>query len=85
MLGEQLASAITGNDVTLCKQLLHRGADTNAKLNRGADIRDGYTPLHLASDKGHLDIARLLIERGANIEATDREVSVCVFEHMCPD
>ncbi len=31
----------------------------------------GFTPLMVASYEGHLDIARLLIERGADMEAKD--------------
>ena len=27
----------------------------------------GYTPLHCASDEGHLDVAKALVEAGANI------------------
>lgn len=33
--------------------------------------KDGMTPLHRASVKGHVDIVRLLINKGADIEATD--------------
>lgn len=33
----------------------------------------GYTPLHCATDAGHLDIAKYLVERGANIEAKDSQ------------
>jgi ankyrin repeat protein len=34
--------------------------------------RDGWTPLHLASFFGHRDLARLLIERGADVDARSR-------------
>ncbi len=30
----------------------------------------GYTPLYIASDKGHKEIVHELLEKGANIEAT---------------
>ena len=31
------------------------------------------TPLHHASDYGHLEVARILVEHGANIDAEDNE------------
>jgi ankyrin repeat protein len=31
--------------------------------------KTGYTPLHVAARRGHLDIARLLIDKGANVNA----------------
>lgn len=34
--------------------------------------RDGATPLHLAVQAGLLDIARLLVNAGAKVDATDR-------------
>ena len=44
-------------------------------LRRGADIEAGddyeRTPLHLACDYGHREVALLLLERGADIEAGD--------------
>lgn len=32
---------------------------------------DGWTSLHLAASKGHLEIAKILIEKGAEKEAID--------------
>ncbi len=29
----------------------------------------GWTPLHLAAEEGKLDVAQLLVQSGANIEA----------------
>ena len=42
-----------------------------AALVRELDSQWGRTPCHLAAWKGHEDSVRLLIDRGANIEATD--------------
>ena len=54
------------------------------------------TALHLAVDKGHLDIVRLLLEKGANIKAVNNvsnrpcmtvclpaNMSACVCVYVC--
>ena len=33
-------------------------------------LQDGRTPLHLAFETGHTDIATMLIDRGADVNAT---------------
>ena len=57
-------AARTGNRA-LVVQLLDGGLDVNARS------RYGVTALGFAADKGHLDIVRLLVERGANVNVTD--------------
>jgi len=44
----------------ICKQLIAADADVN---------KPGWTPLHYASTKGHLDIMNLLLENNAYIDA----------------
>ena len=34
--------------------------------------QDGWTPLLVAASNGHVEIAQMLMEKGANIEATDK-------------
>ena len=54
------------NCSTACLCLLLRaGADVNARGNNGA------TPLHIASEAGHVDAAKVLIAAGANLEVRD--------------
>jgi len=45
--------------------LLDKGADINAK------DRDGWTPLIKAAAGGFTDLARLLLERGADMDVVD--------------
>ncbi len=47
----------------ICRLLIDKGADTEAKDGEGS------TPLHWAADRGHTEIARLLRDHGAYIEA----------------
>ena len=35
-------------------------------------LQDGWSPLHLASNKGYLNIVKTLIEAGANINQADK-------------
>ena len=36
-------------------------------------LHRGWTPLHRASEEGHTDTARVLVERGADLESRDEE------------
>ncbi|XP_029212832.2 poly [ADP-ribose] polymerase tankyrase-1-like [Acropora muricata] len=45
--------------------LLKKGADTNLQN------KDSLTPLHIASEKSHLDAVELLIKNGAKVNAVD--------------
>lgn len=46
-------------------KLLHEHVDIESKTNRG------MTPLHLAAEHGHPNVANLLIHHGANVNARD--------------
>ncbi len=62
---DALYTAIMENKINEVQKLLKEGVDVNAE----SDAVDRETPLHLAVEKGHLDIVTLLLEHGANIEA----------------
>ncbi|MEW5906737.1 MAG: ankyrin repeat domain-containing protein [Elusimicrobiota bacterium] len=54
-----------GNETARMAELLEKGADPNERWG----FMHGSTPLHAAAESGALDTARLLIERGADVNA----------------
>lgn len=63
--GDELRRAAGAGDVAKVKELLDKGTDVNAAN------RYGGTALAFACDKGHLEVVKLLLDRGANPEAED--------------
>jgi uncharacterized protein len=61
---QALFTAVTFHDPSKAKQLIEDGADIEAKDEHG------MTALIIACSKGNLDIARLLIEKGAKVNST---------------
>ena len=57
------------NGASVVKELL---SDAGRRSCLKAPNRDGATPLHLAVQAGLLDIAQLLVNAGAKVDATDR-------------
>jgi hypothetical protein len=64
-LGDQLRRAASAGDVARVRELLAAGADVNAANAYGGTARA------FASKKGPLEVVKLLLEKGANIEAKD--------------
>ena len=60
-----LLEAVNRFDPTLVKSVIARGADLNESNEYG------YTPLIRAVGNGYVEIARILIENGANLELKD--------------
>ena len=55
-----LMIAALAGELEICQKLIDKGADVN---------KTGWTPLHYAATRGHLDVMRLLLENHAYIDA----------------
>jgi ankyrin repeat protein len=62
-----LFDRVVYGDLAAVKLLLDSGADPNS-IEDIAHIK-GVTPLHMAAEMGHLEIAELLTQRGAKLDA----------------
>jgi ankyrin repeat protein len=72
-----LHKAAREGDADRVRELLDAGADVNV---RNADKqRLQYTPLHWAAYYGHLEIAEILISRGADLDAEDSDYSTPLY------
>ena len=67
-----LHMAVLYNDMTRVKELLDRGAPIESRVEATAPTNpaDGATALHLAARDGRAPLVKLLIERGASVNAT---------------
>lgn len=65
---DQLIAAAGNGDVAAVEQLLAEGANIDAK-NTG-----GYTPLILAALRDKSDVVKLLLDKGASVEAPEKTV-----------
>ncbi|MBN1531610.1 MAG: ankyrin repeat domain-containing protein [Spirochaetes bacterium] len=62
----------SGHDEILFK-LLDKGADVNARFTSGPEFYSGWTMLHHTAYSGSLKKTRMLIQRGARVNATNNE------------
>ena len=70
--GTGLLWATVKSGVDAVRWLLDHGADVNRRATFGGPGHgQGVTALHLAAQGGHLEVARLLIERGADTAVKD--------------
>jgi hypothetical protein len=64
-LNDQLYEAVRKGDLAAATSLLDQGADVNAKFRYGA------TALFKAAERGHTEIVKLLLARGADVTVKD--------------
>ena len=69
--GQTLMAAVVDGDVAAVKAALAAGADVNERFPLINTFNDGHTPLLVASRDGPTEIARLLVEAGADVNAVE--------------
>lgn len=62
-----LHSAANHGDARAARRLIETGAEIDA-IGKG-----GWTPLHVATFKGHLEVVQVLLAAGARVEESTRE------------
>jgi ankyrin repeat protein len=72
-----LHKAVREGDADKVKKLLDAGADVNVR--ESSKDRLQYTPLHWAANNGDLEIAEILISRGADLDAEDPTYSTPLY------
>ena len=65
-MNEDLIKAAANGDIKEIKKLLESGLNVNVLLN-------GQSALHAAAQNGHLDIVKVLLDCGADIEMPDKD------------
>eukprot|EP00935_MAST-01C_sp_MAST-1C-sp1_P001197 g1197.t1 len=66
---EKLFELASEGDVEKLSELLASGAGKN--INKQDDMKQ--TPLHMASDRGHLEAVKVLMAHGANLDVQDED------------
>ena len=82
VLASQLHYACGGGyDITVVRRYLDEGVDPNHSYY--TRVRNGYTPLHFACSWNKPEAVKLLLERGADVEAIDRDTGHTPLHTAC--
>jgi ankyrin repeat protein len=68
---QRLMAAVTIGDADEVHRLIAAGADIDERFPAVNGFNDAHTPLLVAARDGHTEIARLLLEAGADVNATE--------------
>lgn len=69
--GQRLMAAVTQGDADSVRELLARGAEVDERYPIVNGFNDAHTPLLVAARDGHTEIARMLLEAGADVNASE--------------
>lgn len=73
---DQLFISAGSGDISAVKALLARGADPNHRYRLlQTDFQPYETPIIAAAENGHLDVVKLLVESGADLETRNTHTS----------
>jgi len=68
----QIWAATEVDDMMSCLKILKQEDSNLAQALINQCNSDGWTPLHVASNEGHVDLIELFVEYGAKIDARSR-------------
>jgi hypothetical protein len=74
---DEMLRAVRQGDVAAVKALLDQGVPVDVKF------RYDRTPLSFAADRGHMEIVKLLLERGADVAAQDTFYQMTPLSSAC--
>jgi ankyrin repeat protein len=66
-----LMAAVTEGDINAVRRLLDEGAEVDERFPVVNGFNDAHTPLLVASRDGHTEIARMLLQAGADVNASE--------------
>ena len=80
--------AVDANDLPAVRRFLDQGLPASLQIPTPQEEWEGIPPseqaIHLAARRGHLDIVKLLLDRGASPDARDSEGATPLFETSDP-
>jgi ankyrin repeat protein len=69
--GQRLMAAVTTDDIGAVRLLIDGGAEIDERFPYVNGFNDAHTPLLVAARDGHTEIAKVLLDAGADVNATE--------------